>query len=84
MKNIIIRSALLLLASSFAFAGLIQTSAEFGIQGSATTLDISDLNEALSVAGFDSSLDILNSKGSIENNVTDLARAALDILLSED
>jgi hypothetical protein len=94
MKNILTGAALLL-ASSSAFAGLMQTSDEFGIQGSATSVPITGLNETLSVSGFDTTLGALSSvtinlfgqidsEGSIRNNDTLAARAALQVLLSED
>ncbi|XQW85517.1 choice-of-anchor E domain-containing protein [Thalassotalea piscium] len=96
MKNIITGAALLL-ASSSSYAGLIQTTEtdEFGIQGSSQSVNINNLNEVLSVAGFNASLGSLysvtvnlygqiDSNGSIQNNLTDLSRASLDILLSKD
>jgi hypothetical protein len=94
MKNILTGAALLL-ASSSAFAGLMQTSDEFGTQGSATDVNITNLNETLSVSGFDATLGALSSvtinlfgqidsEGSIENNDTLAARAALQVLLSQD
>lgn len=85
---------IMILASSTAFAASKTQTMEFGIQGSAESVDIKNLNQTLSLNSFDASLGKLtgvsislysqiSSLGTIQNLTDNHARAALDIRLSK-
>jgi hypothetical protein len=93
MKNTVL-GFVLCLVSSAVFAANKTHIMEFGVQGSAESVDIKNLNQTLSLKSFDPSLGKLtgvsislysqiNSLGTIQNLTSNHARAALDIRLSK-
>ncbi len=93
MKKTILGLVLCFVSSAILAANKTHTM-EFGVQGSAESVDIKKLNQTLSLKSFDASLGKLtgvsislfsqiNSTGSIQNLTANHARAALDIRLSK-